>query len=56
MISNGFYEIFFRTTAKSRFFGSFDKNSMQVVQLSGKKLTFLQRFFGIFCGFGATNS
>ena len=48
MISNGLFEIFFRTTAKSRFFGSFVKNSMQLVQLPGKSIILLQWFLNFF--------
>ena len=42
MISNRLFENFFRTTAKGRFFGSFVKHSMQLVQLSGKSIILLQ--------------
>ena len=48
MISNGLFEIFFRTTAKSRFFGSFVKNSMQLVQLPGQSIILLQWFLNLF--------
>ena len=48
MISNGLFVSFFKKTAKTRFCGSFVKNSMQLVQLSGKGIVLLQRFFEFF--------
>ena len=48
MISNGLFVSFYKTTAKTRFCGSFVKNSMQLVQLSGKSIVLLQWFFEIF--------
>ena len=48
MISNGLLVNLFRTTARTHIFGSFTKNSMQLVQLSGKNSVYNSNNFEFF--------